>query len=185
MLDVLARIAGELNESGITWAVGASMLLHQYALADHPNDIDIIVRAEHAEEASRVLRAMGEGLPAAQSPLFDTRLFRKFRIGGVGVDLMAGFRIRHPEGVYEYAFGDSSVSERRTIGGEVVAFAALEDWFVLYQLMPEKAEKAARIETYLLKHSVRVDHLERALSGCLPASVRRRTEALRLRGTSA
>ncbi len=182
MLDALARIAGALNESGSTWAVGASLLLRQYALADHPNDIDIIVRTEHAEAAALLLGEMGESLPAGQSSLFDTRFFRKFRIEGVGVDLMAGFRIRHPEGVYEYAFGDSSVSERRMIEGEAVPFAALEDWFVLYQLMPEKVAKAARIEAHLLEHGVQTVILERALSGCLPDAVRRRIEGLCLGG---
>jgi hypothetical protein len=184
MLVALARIAGVLNGAGLTWAVGASLMLNQYALADHPNDIDIIVRVEHAETAASLLGEMGERLPANQSSLFDTRFFRKFRVDGVGVDLMAGFRICHAEGTYEYAFDESSVSERRTINGETVPFAALEDWFVLYQLMPDKADKAARIEAHLLECGVRTVYLERALSGCLPSAVRRRIEALRPRGTS-
>ncbi len=184
MLDALARITRALNESGSTWAVGASLLLRQYALADHPNDIDIIVRTEHAEAAALLLGGMGNAVPAEQSALFDTRIIRKFHVGGVGVDLMAGFRIRHPEGIYEYDFSEASVSERRMIEGEAVPFAALEDWFVLYLLMPEKADKAARIEAHLLKHGARTVFLERALSGCLPEAVRRRIEVLRLNEAS-
>ena len=42
-LKVLTKIGTQLNEAGITWAIGASLLLYFQGITDEFNDIDIMV----------------------------------------------------------------------------------------------------------------------------------------------
>jgi hypothetical protein len=179
MWQALGRIAGALNGSGILWCVGASVLLHQYGLAEHPHDIDLLVALPDAERAAGILGAMGEEVPCGASVTYSTEFFRRFCVDGCDVDLMAGFRVNHPSGCYEYRFDGASVASVREVGGVPVPFAALEDWCVVYQLIPDKEYKALRIEEYLRQNGIENPGLlARALEGCLPDAVQRRISAL-------
>lgn len=197
MRRALGRIAGALNGSGVLWCVGASVLLHQYGLAEHPHDIDLLVALPDAERAAGILGAMGETVPCGQSLTYSTEFFRRFRVDGCDVDLMAGFRVNRPDGCYEYAFDAASVAFTRQlsditipfsaasvastseVGSMPIPFAALEDWYVVYQLIPGKEHKALRIEEYFLQKGIENPRLlEKALQGCLPEDVRRRISAL-------
>ena len=122
MLRILGRIAEALNDAGVLWCVGGSLLLNQYGLAEHPHDIDLLVALPDAEKAAALLGAMGETVPCELSPTYSTEFFREFRVDGCGVDLMAGFRLNHPSGFYEYAFDRSSVASVRRIGGIIAPF---------------------------------------------------------------
>ena len=177
MLRTLSRVGRALNDAGVRWGVGASRMLQQYTLLSDPRDMDILVPLEDAEMAATVLHGLGEPLPVGHSALFATKFFRRFRVGETDVDLLAGFRINHASGRYEYVFDEASIAERREIEGVLVPFAALEDWYVLYQLMPDKASKADLIEAHLIENGVRSRTLlERALRGDLPSAVRARIE---------
>lgn len=124
MWQALGRIAGALNESGVLWCVGASLLLHQFELAEHPHDIDLLVALPDAERAAGILGAMGEAMPCGQSPTYSTEFFRRFRVDGCDVDLMAGFRLNHPTGCYEYPFDAASVAFTREISDITIPFGA-------------------------------------------------------------
>ena len=179
MWQALGQIARALNDSGVLWCVGASLLLHQVGLAENPHDIDLLVALPDAEKATDILGGMGEVLPCGGSTTYSTEFFRRFRVDGCDVDLMAGFRLNHASGSYEYPLGSASVAFRREVEGIPVPFAALEDWYVVYHLIPGKEHKALRIEEYF-RHCG-IEHprlLERALEGCLPNSVRQRINAL-------
>ena len=179
VLRALNRIAGALNESGVFWCVGASVLLHQYGLAENPHDIDLLVGLPDAERAAALLGAMGEVVPCGQSPTYSTVFFRRFRVDGCDVDLMAGFRVNHTNGCYEYIFDAASITSIKEIGGPSIPFAALEDWYVVYQLIPGKEHKALRIEEHFHRNGIENPRLlERALEGCLPEAVRQRISVL-------
>ena len=64
----LARIAAALNGAGITYAVGASLLLYLRGLADGFNDIDLSVLEEDAERAIGILQRLGTMAPPDQGP---------------------------------------------------------------------------------------------------------------------
>lgn len=179
MFHALGLIGRALTGSGVLWGVGGSVLLNRHGLADHPHDIDLLACLEHAEKAAALLAGMGETLPCEPSGTYATRFFRRFVIAGTGVDLLSGFRINHDCGRYEYVFDEDSLPEHGEIGGEAIPFAALEDWYVAYQLIPGKEHKARRIEEHLLRNGIGNPRLlERALWGCLPEPVRNRIEAL-------
>nr|WP_307906171.1 nucleotidyltransferase [Clostridium botulinum] len=60
IFKVLSYIGKKLNDNGITWGVGASILLNQFGFIEKPNDIDIFISIKDIERADEVLKSMGE-----------------------------------------------------------------------------------------------------------------------------
>jgi hypothetical protein len=179
MLNTLSYIGEKLNNSNMVWAVGASILLNQYGLVNKPNDIDILVELKDIEKADELLKNIGEKKHQEKTGTFSTRHFYEYTIRGIDVDVMSGFAINHSSGVFEYIFDRSSVSEVIKLNRVDIPFTSLEDWYVLYQLIPNREAKATMIENYLLLNGMKNSFLlERALNGNLPAGVRQRIKRL-------
>jgi len=172
---VLSYIANKINGKNITWAVGASVLLHHHNLVENPRDIDILVTEEDVEILKRVLSELGEQVMIESKKPYLTKYFCNFVIDGVEVDVMGAFRIEHEKGIYELEFDKNSIVSYENINGVEVPFSSLEDWYVLYQLMPGREMKVALIEEALKEKGVKNPYLlERALSKQLSDSVRER-----------
>lgn len=183
MLNTLSYIGEKLNESNILWGVGASLLLHQYVLVDKPNDIDLFVDVKDIEKADDILRKLGQKKPREKTGAYATEYFYEYTIHGFDVDVMAGFKINHDCGVFEYIFDHHSISEVVNINGVDIPFTSLEDWYVIYQLIPHRENKVNLIEAYLLSNGIRKpDLLDRALQGNLPPVVRKRIVKILERG---
>lgn len=175
----LIQLTTLLTKENVLWALGGSLMLRQYGLVETSNDIDLLVALPDAARTHDLLLTLGTGSQGAPKDPFCTRHFYQYEIDGTSLDVMAGYSTRHDAGVYELPFDASSIVKRVEIGGASVPLSSLEDWFVLYQLIPAKSAKADLIEDYLLHHGVqRPDLLERALQGCLPDAVRGRVETL-------
>lgn len=174
LLETVAQIGERLNRAGVTWAVGASLLLNRHGLVDQPGDIDLLVALEDGEKAEDLLSQMGTKQAGGKSASYLTACFREFMIHGWEVDMMAGLKIKHAQGIYEYVFDAGSISQWDLLNGIPIPFAALEDWYVLYQLIPGREDKAELIETYLREQGVKQERLYRALAGELPKQVRDR-----------
>lgn len=174
---VLFQIADLLNAEGILWAVGGSWVLNHYGLGNPPRDIDLLVAVEDAQRADRLLAALGEKQQWQESAVYATRHFNEYMIGETEVDLMAGLRINHAQGCYTYVFQPDSITGQVRAGKTVLPLTALEDWYVLYQLIPGREGKVDLIESFLEKQGIsRLDLLVRACQGCLPDAVRKRIE---------
>lgn len=170
----MKRIVEVLDAEGVVWAVGGSMLLKWHGLSERANDLDLIVREEDTVRAHEALLAIGTGERGQAKEPYRTRHFYVHEADGTSIDVIGGFRIVHESGVYEYPFGQDSIS-----GREPVPLCALEDWYVLYQLMAGKEEKLAAMEAYFAKHGIaRPDLLRHALERELPIRVRVRVESL-------
>lgn len=179
MFNTLAKIGKSLNEFNVTWAVGASLMLNQYRLIDKPNDIDLIVVLADIHKADMILKSLGEKKKWEETSTYGTKYFYEYIIDGIDIDVMAGLAVNHDEGVFDYIFNDQSVSEFEQIGGINIPFTSLEDWYVLYQLMPNREPKVKMIEDYLISEGIgRKGLLERALGGNLPVEVRKRVEKI-------
>ncbi|MCW6074588.1 hypothetical protein LAV44_04540 [Clostridium sporogenes] len=64
-----------------------------------------------------------------------------------------------------YNFDYNSISEFKTINGVNISFTSLEDWCVIYQLIPNREGKVKVIESYLLLNGIKNPFLlERALN---------------------
>lgn len=179
MFNTLCYIGEKLNNANIRWAVGASILLNQYGLVEKPNDIDIFVAEENIEEADEVLKSLGEKKKWEPNFTYATKYFYEYEINGVEVDVMAGFAVNFTGGLFQFPFDELSISEFININGVMLPFTALEDWYVLYQLIPNRQVKVQMIEEYLKNHGVKKPLLlKRILETELPEEVRGKIENL-------
>ncbi|MEN9919731.1 MAG: hypothetical protein RL662_2167 [Bacteroidota bacterium] len=179
---VLEQITTSLNQSGIVWGVGASVLLHQYGLAKKkPADIDVLTRMQDMDALNKVLLALGsKKRQEEESGIYSTDFFAEYNLSGVEVDCMAGFKINLPNSVYTYHFAEANVPHRFEVGRVSVPFMTLEDWYVLYQLIPNRESKVLLIEDYFLKSGIQYPQLLHQLldRGGLPQHTVHRTQKL-------
>ncbi|GAA0180944.1 hypothetical protein SH2C18_35500 [Clostridium sediminicola] len=179
MFNTLSYIGKKLNNSNIVWGVGASILLNQFGLIEKPNDIDIFVDIKDIHKADNILKGIGEKSIYEKTSTYSTEYFYEYIINGFDVDVMAGFAVNHNSGVFEYIFDKKSITEFKRINGVDIPFTSLEEWYVIYQLIPNREAKIKMIENYLLSNGIkRTFLLERALEGCLPIEVRKKIEKI-------
>ena len=140
-LSVLAKIAKQLNERNITWALGASGMLYFNGIIDRFHDLDILVDERHILEAKAVLDTLGTLQERIPHPDFKTKHFLEYVIEGVEVDTIAGFVI-HKEGTdYAMPFDETHIEGTASLWGETIPLQSRSDWQHYYTLMgrPEKA----------------------------------------------
>lgn len=173
MLHSLAKTADILNENNIVWGLGGSLMLHMHGIIDNPNDIDLLVLENQAPLAGKVLDNLGERKEAVRSAPFKTAFFAKYLIRNVPVDLMGGFSIIHEEGIFELEFEKNNIVDSTSFNGKTIYLSSLEDWYVLYSLMPNREEKVHIIEQHFKEKGIaHPDLLMKALKQPLPGSVK-------------
>lgn len=176
---VLAKTGALLNQNEILWGVGASVLLHQYNLVNNPNDIDIIIQETDIEKTDRILTEWGvkSGCKNNNSKIYSTDFFCEYNISGIDVDVMAGFKINIRDNkTYEYEFGKDSVPHYFLFDDIRIPFMTLEDWYILYQLMPEREYKVKLIEKHFLENGIEYPiFLEKAIKNLvIPDNIKTR-----------
>ena len=179
IFDTLSYIATELNAQGVLWGIGASIVLYHYNLVDSPNDIDILVDIKDIQKADTILKNLGVKKTSEKTDAYSTRYFYEYVINTIDVDVMAGFMVNHSNGEYRYSFDHKSITNIKNINGIEVPLTSLEDWYVIYQLIPGRENKVKLIENYLLENGLENPNLlNRALSKNLPIEVRARIQNL-------
>lgn len=175
--EALNRVAGVLNEHRIEWGLGGSSLLAVYGLAERPNDIDLLVASNDAGRAHDLLRQQGSCEALAPKEPYCTAYFYHYTIGGTDVDLIGLFGIRHESGTYRLDWRRNEDDARISLPevSHPIPLTPLEEWFVLYLLIPGKSCKSDLIERHWLQDGGLRPHLLRqALARELPAPVRGR-----------
>ncbi|MCM3270467.1 hypothetical protein [Paenibacillus elgii] len=175
--EALLRIAEVLNSNAVDWGLGSSSMLWFHGLVDRPNDIDLLVAEHDALRAHELLSQLGTYEALQPKEPFCTKYFTHYTILGTEVDVMGLLRIRHAEGVYRLEWHTDTNTRVESLEGVSIPLTPLEDWFVLYLLMPGRGGKADLIEGHLKRQGVRQDRLEAALRQPLPAEVRARVLA--------
>ncbi|MCZ8522935.1 MULTISPECIES: nucleotidyltransferase family protein [Paenibacillus] len=174
-LRALRTIAGALDGADIAWGLGGSALLYVRGLtARLPNDIDLLLDENEAPQAFERLAALGPAELQGLKEPYCSLHFRRFTLEGCGADLIAGFGIRHEEGVYRLPWSPSAASPRLPLHGtpDGIPLTPLEDWYVLYLLLPGRADKAQLIEDgWKDGVPLRSGLLREALDRPLPAAV--------------
>ena len=179
MIDTLSYIGGNLNKGKVVWGVGASIILNHHGIIDKPNDIDILVHLDDIEKADTILSSIGKKKKVKKTNTYSTKYFYEYSLNGTDIDVMSGLRINYENGIFEYIFDESSISEIKKIKGVNIPLTSLEDWYVLYQLIPNRGEKVDLIENYLLLNGIKQPGLlERSLKRDLPKEVRYKIERL-------
>lgn len=179
MLETLSLIGDRLSNENITWGVGGSLLLSFYNIIDKPNDIDILVDERNATKFNKIMSSIGKPKEALSANPFRTKYFSKYKINGVDIDVMGGFAIQHDEGIYKLSLQQASIVAHKKIHGVDIPLCSLEDWYILYLLIPNKQEKAMLIEKYFRTHGVTYPHLlKEAMNHSLPLEVKGRIDKL-------
>ncbi|WP_027964058.1 hypothetical protein [Halalkalibacillus halophilus] len=179
MLQTLSFIGERIEHNNITWGIGGSLLLSFYNIIDKPNDIDILVEETDAAKLNEIISSIGKPKEAVSSQPFHTKSFSKYRIKEDDIDIMGGFAIQHDEGIYKIPLEQESIVAHKNINGVDIPLCALEDWYILYWLIPNKQEKALLIENYLRTNGVLHPRLlEKALKQPLPWEVKIRVKNL-------
>ena len=74
-IDLQKEIAHRFNNSDITWALGASMLLYFKGITSTFHDIDLMISNENVETVREILSEMGELQPPNPNPKYKTKTF--------------------------------------------------------------------------------------------------------------
>lgn len=161
--DTLKKIAVGLNQNQILWGLGASLMLSYYGLVKFPNDIDIIISEKDIVKADKIISSFAKGYEIKDnSKIYNSVFFANYLVNDFEVDLIAGFSIKDNDSYFNYIFDENSITEIWNLGGTEIPLIALEDWYILYQLIPNKEYKANLIESYLLdKGNCKIELLEK------------------------
>ena len=146
-IQLLLRIVHRLNEAGVEWALGASMLLYFKGITSNFHDIDLMVADCDTECVRTILSEMGESCPSDSipNPVYRAKNFMEFLIDSVEVDVMAGFAIVKDGKVFDCALRKEQIVEKMPLETEVIPLQSPSLWCKYYRLMG-RTEKAEMIE---------------------------------------
>ncbi len=171
----LREIAALMNHLEVLWALGASSVLYFNGHPRMPQDYDIFVRFEDYPRVYQAFKKIGTEIPVKEKGgLYNTQGFSKFTCFSAKVDLIGGFNIFHAEGEYRLILDEKSVDRVVRVDSEPVRVMALEDWFILYGLIPGREEKSkwAFEAMKKKKENLNTGLLERALLLELPRGMK-------------
>lgn len=179
MLNTLEKVAKELNKKNIRWAIGASILLKEYGIVNEVNDIDIIVDCKDIGKVDKALKEIGIKRDENKNSNYSTKYFYEYLVDGVDIDVMADFAINYENGVYTVILDEKAIASYKTLNGIKIPFMALEDWYIIYQLIKGREVKVMLIEKYLMENGIKHRELiDRALKNDLPKDVLKRSKKL-------
>ena len=127
------------------WALGASMLLYFKHIAAEFHDIDLMIMESDAVRVREILSEMGTIQPPNPNPRYRTKVFLKFVIDSVDVDVMAGFSILRDGMPIDCSLKKEQIVEWLSLDGEKIPLQSPFLWSRYYRLMGRE-EKAAMIE---------------------------------------
>ncbi len=171
MFKTLNEIGKKLNDNNIVWAVGGSLLLNHFNLCDIVNDIDILVSEEHSELANQIIKKLSSSEIIRDSDLFVSDNFHEYKINGITVDIISGFKIKNNNGIYCYDFSEDAIGKKVVLNGTEIPLTRLSDWYVIYCLIPNSDEKLEALEEYFEKNYPNKCRLRKALESELPINV--------------
>ena len=145
-LAVLVRAARALEERGVTWAVGGSLLLYCKGRARDFHDIDLMVAEPDAPAAREALLALGTLQPPRPAdPLYGTKCFLEFTVDGVDIDVMAGFSIFRDGVEHPFPLRRADIRDWAEVDGVRIPLQSLAEWRTYYALMGRE-EKVRMID---------------------------------------
>lgn len=153
-------------------------MLYYEGLGTKPNDIDIIVDEKDVARAKEIMGKIGIAIEMPPKEPYRTKYFYRYNVNGTEIDMFSGFRIKHSKGVYEYDFDESKI-KKISIGNVKIPLTFIEDWYLLYQLIPNREPKVQMIEKHFReKGIVRKEIINSFLDKDIPNDIKDRIEGL-------
>ena len=148
-LEVLAKLAADLNESDILWAVGASTMLFLRRIVTDFHDIDLMVCEEDVDVAKEILLRHGKLLPTEKDSKYGSHHFLEFDVDGVEIDLIAGFVINTEDGKQHVCpLEVEEVDACVDVFEQAIALHSLQVWYKYYTWMG-RTDRVKTIEEFL------------------------------------
>ena len=134
-LEVLRKIAKELNKENVTWAVGASVLLFFKGIVNEFHDIDIMFDEADAQKVKNILNKLGKHIPSLPNEMFKTKYFYEYIIDNVEIDAMGGFMVVKDGKDYDCSLIKKDITECINYEGVDIPLYSLERWKYFYYLI--------------------------------------------------
>ncbi|MEG0751736.1 MAG: hypothetical protein RR998_07120 [Oscillospiraceae bacterium] len=175
----IVMIAKTLSGAGVRWGIGASLLLYLSGICEDFNDMDIVVSESDITRAKELLSQIGiktVRMPVAE---YATEYFYEYSICGLDADVMCNFIVCNQGSSYRFDFGEDYDLNFVRFQDILLPLTRVEDWYVLYLMMPGREKRAEQIENYFKKSgNIKVKYLERALGKNLPQNIAARIDRL-------
>lgn len=176
---VLLKIAKRLNQENILWGVGDSMLLWCYELLEEYNKISIIIAEKDIGKVDTLLSDLATRTQEEKTCFYDSVFFRQYQIEGITIEVISGLIICNHERIYRYSFDEKSLPHYTRIGEEKIPLTTLEEWYVLYSIMPQGESRAKLIENYFDNIGIIYPEvLKRMLKDELPKHVLKKSSSM-------
>lgn len=176
---LLLHLAEKIEKKKLTWAIGGSLMLSLRGFPSIPNDIDIMVTEQDAHILIELLDSVATRLPTTSNhSVLTSTHFAKYSLDGIGIDVMANFGVYHANGLYVFPFQSDSI-DYLSSKAHTLPICTLEDWYILYLLMPNREDKVQHIEEHIKKHGLlKPSFLEERLKQPLPLSIQTKIKYL-------
>lgn len=148
LIDVLTDLASRLNNEGVTWAVGGSLLLYFYDILEEPKDIDLVIDPKDKEVVFKILRNSGEELETKEVPNYKTGVFGKFNVDGIEVDIIGDFYIKVSNGYYLHPFSSKNLEIVKR-NDKTIYLDSLDNWLKTYEAMGDPKKRVEMIKQFL------------------------------------
>lgn len=148
LLLTLKDIAQVLNALEIEWAIGGSLLLFFKGIIDKPKDIDLMIKPNDSKLVFDALNEMGPYDHGDPVKGYATKIFRKYTINSIEVDVIGGFVITKGSAPYEHPFSKESIEEIEILDW-TVNLDNIENWLETYKKMGDPKHRAPKIKQYL------------------------------------
>ncbi len=170
-ITVLKKIIEQLDEQKIKYGVGGSLLLFLHGIVDDFHDLDFILDIQNICKVDKILSHMGKKELFTTNNIYKTQVFIEYKVDDVEIDLMANLRVKHDNGLFNLLFDEITLGKDFFVGNFLVKTTNLEDWFVIYSLVPDRHKEANLIMKHLNKNGVKEEALTRYLNIGLPISL--------------
>ena len=130
-INVLTKLAKELNEAKINWSLGASLMLYLNGYQVTVDDIDIVVDSKDQKKLEEYLKKYVYTY-IESNPKYQTKHFYSLEIDGVDIDIMIDFIVNTKKGPYHYPF---HIDKTIMINDVEVHLASEKEWLNAYIAM--------------------------------------------------
>jgi len=156
LFEVLQKLVTLFDNHDVPYAIGGSLLLYQKGLDVEVHDIDILLEDISYPIVKSLLKNEQVTEKTIPHPTYPTAHFMELVMDGIEVDLMFSFSIRYQNEIFSFPLE----KEQHTFQDKPMSFSRIEDWYVMYQLMPGRENKAAMIEQQFLKNPPDTNYLQ-------------------------
>lgn len=135
----LLKIALVLNDNGINWGLGGSLLLYLHGIETTVADIDIVIDEKDIDKVKKIINKF-EHKEKQKNDIYLTEWFYSLNIDGKEIDIMVGFKIDTKNGIYSYPTGSKLVDKVITIDETNINLCSLIDWLDAYTAMKRESK---------------------------------------------